>query len=249
MVTPMAGRALAPHMRPGTEPHPFVLFVGRNVVNAFSGLNLINHTRQLFAGHGGHEIDAIGYEIIHNFAIYRHVFALLKRDMICLIISCGEVKILARKVLGETNIGCSGVPFHALKAGNARGSLSHAFSAFAGGPLPCDDLHVLMHRNQLHDLLGQSFVICDQPYRRVVAVLRLPHEIRGDNVGIRGFICKDQAIGGPGKHINANPTKENALGFRHKLVARPNENVRFGKIDAPPQVLELYRPRRCVLRR
>src|SRR6056297_2738204 len=58
---------------------------------------------------------------------------------------CGEIEVLAGEVLAQPDIGGAGVPFHAFEPRDARGGFGHGFAAFAGGALPCDDLHVLVH--------------------------------------------------------------------------------------------------------
>ena len=65
--------AFATHEGAGAEAHAFVFLVGRDVKNLGPGFDLVNHTGQLLAGHGGDESHVIGHEIVNDFAVDGHV--------------------------------------------------------------------------------------------------------------------------------------------------------------------------------
>ena len=60
-------------------------------------------------------------------------------------------------------------------------------------------------------------------------MLCLAHEVccNKERVGIR--IGQNEAVRGAGNHVDANATKEDALGLCHELVARTHQNIRRWK--------------------
>ncbi|MFT5066076.1 MAG: hypothetical protein ACI9TA_001697, partial [Reinekea sp.] len=58
--------------RTSAKAHALVFFVGRDVENAIAVLDFFNNASQLFAWHGRHKLDAIGYEIINDLLGYGH---------------------------------------------------------------------------------------------------------------------------------------------------------------------------------
>ncbi len=57
-----------------------------------------------------------------------------------------QVKVFAGEVFGQTHIRGASMAFHAFQPGNPCCGFGDAFGAFARGLLPCDDLHVLVDR-------------------------------------------------------------------------------------------------------
>ena len=62
-------------------------------------------------------------------------------------------------------------------------------------------------------------------------MLGLADEIPGDKVRIGRFVGQDQAVGRTGEHVDADPAEQNALGFRHELVAGADQDIGFGQAE------------------
>ena len=58
-------------------------------------------------------------------------------------------------------------------------------------------------------------------------MFRLPDQIGGDNRSIRGAISDHQTIGWTRDHINTDTAEQYALGLGHKLIARPDNDIRL----------------------
>ena len=58
-------------------------------------------------------------------------------------------------------------------------------------------------------------------------MLGLSNQISCHHQRISRGIRQNQTIRGTSHHIDAHPTKQNPLGFGHKLIARSNKNIRF----------------------
>ncbi len=59
----------------------------------------------------------------------------------------------------------------------------------------------------------------------------LAHEINGHDFGVGVAVCKDQAVGWPGKHVDADLTEQDTLGLGDVLIARTDKNVSFGQAE------------------
>jgi hypothetical protein len=64
-------------------------------------------------------------------------------------------------------------------------------------------------------------------------MLRLSHQIGGDDGGIRRRIRKDQAVGRARDHVDAHTAEQDALGFGDKLVARPHKDIGLWQAEQP----------------
>ena len=56
-------------------------------------------------------------------------------------------------------------------------------------------------------------------------MLGLPDQIRGDNFRVGGVVRNYQNFRRAGEHVDADAAVENALGLRHVLISRTDQNV------------------------
>jgi hypothetical protein len=53
------------------------------------------------------------------------------------------------------------------------------------------------------------------------------------SIGSAVLVGQDQAVGGPGEHVDADAAEQDALGFGHELVAGADEDVGLGQPNRP----------------
>ena len=131
-------------------------------------------------------------------------------------------------------------------------AIGHDLHMF-GGDIICDLQHVLIavttdylpiitptdacgrsgrkDRQQAVDLpeclYSQFARIGHQNCGRIIAVLGLPQQISGAELGINCIIGNHHGFRGAGEKINSNPTKELALGFGHKGISGADQQVNW----------------------